>query len=117
MTASSWLLPSDVPASALAIGVLVGTTGRVETEAVAAYIVRWHHLHSPAAWVPVSRADLATLLDSDEAAQRWARNPFVRPSPRDFSAQGWIDGWDANDPGAKGTLTAAFFQALRRFAP
>lgn len=110
--------PIDVPAAALGIGILTDTTGRVETEAVAAYVVRWHHLHSPDAWAPVSRADLASLLDTDEVAQRWANNPFIRLSPKEFSERGFIEGWHATDAAAKGTLTSRFFDALtKRFAP
>lgn len=93
------------------IGVLTDTLGKVETEAVAALIVRWHVVNNHAEWMPVSRRDIADLLPVDDIAKGWARNPFWKPSPYDFCNQGFIEGWN-DGPDAKDTLTAKFHEAL-----
>lgn len=96
-------------------GVLLDTLGRVEVEAVAALIVRWHQVHGHAEWTPVSRRDIGAMFESDQVVQEWASNPFWRLDPYGFAQQGFITGWDAG-PDAKGELTPAFHEALERRA-
>jgi hypothetical protein len=98
------------------IGAIVATLGKAEHEMCAALIVRWHHRHSPDEWTPMSRADVATLLDgNDELVASWGANPSWRPEPGAFAHAGFVDGWSVGAD-AKGTLTAKFFEGIgRRF--
>lgn len=100
-------------------GLLVATLGRSELEQLAALIVRWHHVHGHADWTPVSRRDLADLIESDDLAASWARNPFWQPAVRSFSDLGFVEGWGGGraDADNKGTLTAKFFAGLAKRWP
>ncbi len=95
------------------MGVLTDTLGKVEHEAVAALIVRWHHLMGHETWKPVTRAALGELITDDVVAANWGRNPFWRPSPYEFSEAGFITGWGP-DPLAPGTLTEKFHTGILR---
>lgn len=95
------------------MGVLTDTLGKVEHEAVAALIVRWHQLLGYTEWKQVTRAALGEMFTDDAVVKEWARNPFWRPSPYDFAQAGFITGWDA-DPLAPGTLTDKFHQGIAR---
>ena len=96
-------------------GTLLDTFGKAELEAVGALIVRWHQVHQLAEWTPVSRADIATLFESDDLARGWARNPFWRPDHYAFNEGRYIDGW-CEVPEAKGELTQKFHEAIERRA-
>lgn len=92
-------------------GMLIGTMDHGEVEFMAVLIIRYHHLISPDAWIPVSRAALATMLQHDDECKKWAENPFWRPSPYELQEKGYITGW-GEDPQALGILTDKFHEAL-----
>jgi hypothetical protein len=95
------------------MGIISASLGHAETEFVAALIIRWHHVNKHEEWQPFSRADIATLFDTDPVTQQWARNPFWKPDSREFMEMGFIEGW-TQDPSVKGTLTDKFFAGLQR---
>ncbi len=124
--------PAQVMISPL--GFLTGMLGKVELEAAAALVVWYHQWKGLGDWTPVSRKQVAELLEGVQSQiwqnplwrpdpykvqiQRWA-HPFWRPDFYTLSQQGWLDGWvlengEASDPAIVGMLTPKFFEALER---
>lgn len=94
-------------------GMLTATLGHAESEFVAALIIRWHHVRGLKTWTPISRLDIAHLLQTDGMVQEWAKNPFWRPVPIDFANRGFIVGWN-QDPDNKGALTDKFHAGIAK---
>jgi hypothetical protein len=103
--------PSDLRIDPM--GTITNSLGKAELEFVAALIIRWHQVNDHTEWQPVSRADIISLLTSDEAVQEWANNPFWKPDPHAFSRLGYITRWHEG-PEAKGLLTEKFFAGLQK---
>lgn len=105
------LSPSDLRIDPM--GTVMGSLGKAELEFVAALVIRWHQVNNHTEWQPMSRQDIASLFENDEAVQEWAKNPFWKPTPYEFAAQGFITGWNEG-PEVKGTLTDKFFAGLQK---
>jgi hypothetical protein len=101
------------------MGIIAATLGKAECEMVAALVVHWHHVNGHTEWTPVSRRDLADLLQSSQLVATWARNPFWRPNPADFERRGFVVGWGSGAEQAddKGTLTDKFFAGIAKRFP
>lgn len=100
--------PCDVEVNP--VGALTNAFGKYEAEAIAALLVRWHQVHSPERWVPVSIEDIIQLVETDTLASKWASCPIGSPDPWELINLGLVVGWLAGDTkearlSSKGMLT------------
>ena len=103
------LKPQDV--QLLDVGsVRPDTLHKAEAEFAAAVLVRYHQAKELTEWTPVTRTELADFLGTDPEAEKWARNPFWRPSPRLLVERGYVVGW--SQPDEPGIVTEKFLRHL-----
>lgn len=113
------ITPADVvldPNGAGIADVFIGTLHKAELEFTAVLIARYHHVHGLTEWAPITRRQIASLFETDDVTRKWGSNPFWRPDPFTFTAQGYIDGWN-DGPDAPGMLTQKFFDAVEAERP
>lgn len=112
------IIPREVAISETCL--CVGTLGRVELEAVAAVIVAYHWEHSPDAWMPISRRQIADWIPTSSILARAVVNQFWKTDIVGFIEGGFIEGWNVGGKEGVddlGTLTQKFFDALERVVP
>lgn len=67
-----------------------------------------------AEWGPVPLGDFFAVIQDDQVANDWSRNPFWRPDFTGLFKGGWAEGWVPGHRESVGMVTPKFIEAMGR---
>ena len=101
-------------------GLLTGTLGSMEKEAVALAIVRFHQFRDLLDWSPIRLRDFIRSVapePADQAMKTWTANPLwmrgLLHGMEPLLAEGYVEGWVRGDGESGGTVTPKFIAAIQ----